>query len=198
MEMLTIDYQEEKEFPTGNYEVVITSAEVTKFRNSIGIVLKLVIRTDVDQPMQGEVLKDVLYWTKSASYKPNQVAKAVGIPKGVTLDINELADIILFCPVKVYVSMKANGYGEVEPHVSSYSVGKEIDETTLKRQYILPKEWEFKSSEIEEKNNHQSECIMVNGNSTRQLIIDQCKVKYIELSKLYDSHEWEWITAEIA
>lgn len=96
----------------GEYEVVISDAEVTESKSGNPMLkLTVTIRNDVKQPHRKQKLWDYLVATEKAMFKFHIVAKAVGLPNGKDFkSIEEYRNAILFKAVRINVVHEESEY----------------------------------------------------------------------------------------
>ena len=109
----------------GDYEAVISEAKIEKSSNGNDMIkITLTIRDDVQQQFAKRKLWDYLVDTEKAKFKFQQVAKAIQIPDGTSINtIQEFAKAILFSYVKINVKNREeeyNGEKKVRDYVATY------------------------------------------------------------------------------
>lgn len=135
MSFLTVNYSEagnnntKKEFEPiaeGTYEAIITEAKIDK--SSAGndmIKVTLTIRDDVQQQFAKRKLWDYLVYSDKAKWKLQQVAKALKIPEGTSINtIQDFAKAVLYSAVKVTIKHRQeeyNGETKTREQISLYS-----------------------------------------------------------------------------
>lgn len=90
----------------GEYEVIITKAEVTTAKTSGNPMIKVqaTIRDDVGQDFQKRILFDNIVFADNTIWKGQQVLKAVEIPDGEEINsIEEFAELISYKAAKMKV-----------------------------------------------------------------------------------------------
>jgi hypothetical protein len=90
----------------GEYEVIVTKAEVTKAKTSGNPMIKVqaTIRDDVGQDFQKRILFDNIVFADNTIWKGQQVLKALDIPDGTEINsIEEFAELISYKAAKMKV-----------------------------------------------------------------------------------------------
>lgn len=90
----------------GEYEVIVSEAEVTKSKSSGADMIKLTltIRDDFDQPFKKRKVWDYLVFVPQNAWKIQQVYKAFGFTNGQTFsNVQEVAKALLYQPVVIRV-----------------------------------------------------------------------------------------------
>ncbi|MCM3454433.1 DUF669 domain-containing protein [Heyndrickxia oleronia] len=107
--MFTVDHEQAKgfeEIKPGEYEVTVVNYEQTTSSNgNPRIVVDYEIRSDVDQPCQGQkILYDNFVVTEKSMWRFHAASKAAGFPSGMQFkNYKEWADAFLNKPLRVVV-----------------------------------------------------------------------------------------------
>ncbi len=135
MSFLNVDYSNagenkgKKEFQPiaeGTYEAIIKEVEVTQSKSGNDMIkVTLVIRDDVAQPEQKRKVWDYLVASEKATWKLNQVAKAIGMANGAKVStIQEFAKSLLYSSVRIEIKHEDNEYNgekKIQERVAKYS-----------------------------------------------------------------------------
>jgi single-stranded DNA-binding protein len=126
-----IDYNNTGAEPVkpGEYEVVPSAYDISTSTNgNQKVTFNYEIRSDVDQPAQGQEIRyDNFTVTDNAMWRFNQAAKAVGIPDGLDMDATKFAEAFKGKPLRVVVGEReynGNKYPQVKLFKESEASGK--------------------------------------------------------------------------
>lgn len=132
--MFKVDHSQAKEFEAikqGEYEVTVINYELKKAQSGNNrVVVDYEIRSDVDQPCQGQkILYDNFTVTEKAMFRFQNASKAAGFPDGIQFSsFKEWAEAFLNKHLRVFVKLNENGY----PEIKSFKVSQvSAPETTM-------------------------------------------------------------------
>lgn len=118
--MFKVDHSQAKEFEAikqGEYEVTVINYELKKAQSGNNrVVVDYEIRSDVDQPCQGQkILYDNFTVHEKSMFRFQNASKAAGFPDGIQFSsFKEWADAFLNKHLRVFVKLNGNGYPEVK------------------------------------------------------------------------------------
>ena len=123
--MFTVDHEQAKGFEPikpGEYEVTVVNFELkTAQSGNNQVVVDYEIRSDVDQPCQGQkILFDTFTVTEKAMWRFQAASKAAGFPNGVSFKtFKEWADNFLNKSLRVVVGEREYN-GKTYPQVNGF------------------------------------------------------------------------------
>lgn len=132
--MFEVDYNNVGVEPVkpGEYEVIPTKYDIdqAKTTGNTRIIFNYEIRSDVDQPCQGQEIKfDNFTVTENSMWRFNQASKAAGIPNGTKFNsVKEWAETFKNKPIRVVVGEREYN-GNKYPEVKSFKESQEKDLT---------------------------------------------------------------------
>lgn len=131
----TVDYKNTGIEPIkpGEYEVFPVKYDIQAAQSgNMRVIVNYEIRSDVDQPGQGQEIKfDNFTVTENSIWRFNQASKAAGMPDGITFGtIEEWASAFMKRSVRVVVGERTYD-GKTFPEVKSF---KESQHSTTKKQ----------------------------------------------------------------
>lgn len=118
--MFKVDHSQVKEFETikpGEYEVTVVSYELKKAQSGNNrVVVNYEIRSDVDQPCQGQkILFDNFTVSENTMWRFQAASKAAQFPDGIQFgSFKEWADAFKNKHLRLVVRLNNNGYAEVQ------------------------------------------------------------------------------------
>ncbi|TCP32158.1 uncharacterized protein DUF669 [Scopulibacillus darangshiensis] len=124
--MFKIDHSQVKEFEPikpGEYEVIPVNYELkTAKSGSNMVVVDYEIRSDVDQPNQGQkILYDNFVVTENSMWRFQSASKAAQFPDGVEFSsYKEWADAFINKPLRVVVGEQDGNNGKKYPQVNVF------------------------------------------------------------------------------
>lgn len=131
----TVDYKNTGIEPIkpGEYEVYPIKYDIQAAQSgNMRVIVNYEVRSDVDQPGQGQEIKfDNFTVTENSMWRFNQASKAAGMPDGITFGtVEEWASAFMKRSVRVVVGEKTYD-GKTFPEVKSF---KESQHSTTKKQ----------------------------------------------------------------
>lgn len=127
--MFTVDHNQANEFEVikpGEYEVTVVNYEQTTSSNgNPRVVVDYEIRSDVEQPCQGQkILYDNFTVTEKAMWRFQSASKAAGFPNGVSFkSYKEWADAFLNKNLRLVVGEREYN-GKKYPQVNGFKVSE--------------------------------------------------------------------------
>lgn len=118
--MFKVDHSQVKEFETikpGEYEVIVHNYELKKAQSGNNrVVVDYEIRSDVDQPCQGQkILFDNFTVSDKTMWRFQAASKAAQFPDGIQFgSFKEWADAFLNKHLRLAIKLNNNGYAEVQ------------------------------------------------------------------------------------
>ncbi|WP_420973874.1 DUF669 domain-containing protein [Bacillus thuringiensis] len=123
--MFTVDHSQAKGFDPiqpGEYEVIVINYDQTTSQNgNPRIIVDYEIRSDVDQPCQGQkILYDNFVVTENSMWRLQAASKAAGFPTGMTFkSYKEWADTFLKKTLRLVVGEREYN-GKKYPQVNGF------------------------------------------------------------------------------
>ncbi|MEX3713622.1 DUF669 domain-containing protein [Cytobacillus horneckiae] len=111
----------------GEYEVMVVNYELKQASSGNNmVVVDYEIRSDVDQPCQGQkILFDNFVVTDKAMWRFQQASKAAGFPDGIEFSsYAEWAKAFLNKSLRIVVSERTDNNGKKWPQVDSFKVSE--------------------------------------------------------------------------
>ncbi|WP_445505794.1 DUF669 domain-containing protein [Niallia sp. 03091] len=128
--MFTVDYdkagQEFEPIKPGEYEVIVVNFELKKAQSGNNqVVVDYEIRSDVDQPCQGQkILYDNFTVTEKAQWRFQAASKAAQFPNGVSFNsYKEWADTFLNKHLRLVVGEREFN-GKKYPQVNGFKISE--------------------------------------------------------------------------
>jgi len=127
--MFTVNHDEAKGFEPvkpGEYEVTVVNYELKQAQSGNNqVVLDYEIRSDVEQPSQGQkILFDNFTVTEKAMWRFHAASKAAGLPNGKQYSsYKEWADAMLNKPLRLVVGEREHN-GKTYPQVNSFKASE--------------------------------------------------------------------------
>jgi Protein of unknown function (DUF669) len=135
--MFKVNHAEAKEFDIvkpGEYELIVVNYELkTAASGNNRVIVDYEIRSDVDQPSQGQkILFDNFTVTEKAMWRFQAASKAAQFPDGMSFNsYKEWADTFLNKPLRLVVGEREHN-GKKYPEVKAFKVSEaSAPETTI-------------------------------------------------------------------
>lgn len=128
--MFTVDHNKGDGFEVvkpGEYEVTVVNYELKQAKTGSNMVVcDYEIRSDVDQPCQGQkILYDNFVVSEKAMWRFHQASKAAQFPNGMSFKTyKEWADTFLNKPLRVVVAERTGTDGNKYPEVKSFKISE--------------------------------------------------------------------------